>query len=161
MKVINLTQGQLALVDDEDFLWLSQWKWYAAKGPKTFYARRLLPRDNSGKRICVGMHSLIMGKDCDHIDFNGLNNQRDNLRLASRSQQTAHMRGRSDNTTGYKGVVWSKYHGKWQAQTMLSGKRKHLGYFGTVIEAAHAYDKAALEYFGEFAFLNFSSEELK
>ena len=155
MKIISLTQEKSALVDDDDFLWLSQWKWFAVKGPKTFYARRFLPRDNSGKRTCIGMHSLIMGKDCDHIDFDGLNNQRDNLRPANRSQQVAHMRGRSDNTSGYKGVVWSKYHSRWQAQTMVCGKRKHLGYFDTAIRAAKAYDDAALKYFGDFAFLNF------
>ncbi len=96
----------------------------------------------------------------DHIDGNGLNNRRSNLRPASNSQQVANQGVRSDNTSGYKGVTWREDRGKWEAKIQSGGKRRCLGLFDDKIEAAKVYDHAALEAFGEFAVLNFPDRSL-
>lgn len=92
----------------------------------------------------------------DHLDRDPLNNQRDNLRLASRSQNGANRNIRKNSLSGYKGVSWHKTAKKWTAKLTLNGKLIHLGYFDDPIDAAKAYDQAAREYFGEFAVTNFT-----
>jgi hypothetical protein len=162
MRKIFLTRGKVALVDDEDFEWLSQWKWSVETHAKTFYALRsiYLGRENSkAKMTLVRMHRVIMGmpvnKEVDHKDGDGLNNQRDNLRVCTHSQNLSNRGKDKDNTSGYKGVWFDKNRGKWSADLHFKGRTVHLGRFTSVIEAAKAYDKAALKYFGEFARLNF------
>jgi hypothetical protein len=148
MKIIPLTRGMIAAVDDEDFDWLNQWKWTALlTQDKRWYARK---RD-------VLMHRLIMrakrGQQIDHWDRNTLNNQKGNLRFSNQSQNVANSSPSSCNTSGFKGVTLYR-NGKWQAQLMVNGKNLYLGRFETPAEAALAYDTAALSHFGEFAATN-------
>jgi hypothetical protein len=155
-KRIPLTQGLFATVDDEDFVYLMQWRWYANKYGNTFYAVRTtkLPF-----RKTILMHRVIMntpnGMDVDHINGDGLHNVRANLRNCTTTQNLQNTRKRSDNTSGYRGVHWYKARGKWQAYIHVNGERIHLGYFSTAEQAAHAHDEAAKQHHGEFANLNF------
>lgn len=153
MKVIPLTQGQVALVDDADYESLSKFKWRAYRDHNTFYAMRNTPRPN---RRYVRMHQEITGlKKVDHADGNGLNNQRHNLRAASHNENMWNRRLQQNNTSGFKGVYFSKRDQKWKAQIRFQRQRIHLGYFLTAEEAAKAYDAAALKHFGKFAAPNF------
>lgn len=144
MKQIELTQGKVALVDDEDFEMLNSRKWYAAKSNRTFYAY-------SGK--CTSMHRVIMNPPSDmvvdHIDGNGLNNTRKNLRVCTQIENKWNNRKPVTNTSGLKGVYF--FAKKWQASIGANGKTKYLGRFGTAEEAEAAYKKAAKELRGEFA----------
>lgn len=158
MKTIPLTQGRVALVDDEDFEMLSHWKWYFSGG----YARsdNGCRRSRGRGRRHVGMHHLLMlagpGEQIDHRNGNGLDNQRGNLRLCSPQQNQANARIRVDNTSGFKGVRWNRSRpSKWRAVIRRNGAPCHLGYFTDPIDAARAYDTAARELFGEFARVNF------
>ncbi len=152
MKEIPLTQGKVAIVDDEDFEWLSQWKWhYHNMG----YAVRTTARPNQThilmhREIC-GLHSSL---EFDHINGNGLDNQRSNLRACTHSQNIQNSKVRKDSGSGFKGVFYlSKVH-KWEACIRVNGKRKHLGRYLNPEMAACAYDDAAHEFFGEFARTN-------
>lgn len=124
-----------------------------------FYAGRW---KRIGLRQCrIHMHRLILGLDsrdtrlCDHKNGNGLDNRRANLRIATTSQNLANRGKTRRNTSGYKGVMWFKRKRKWYARIRVSGKSVHLGYFDDPIDAAKAYDDAALKHFGEFAKTNF------
>jgi hypothetical protein len=157
MKKIQLTRGQFALVDDEDYDWLTQWKWYASKESKyTFYATRM-SRIGS-RRISLKMHSALMcppyGMEVDHVDGNGLNNQRGNLRVCTRTENCQNRRPRSGGTSKYKGVHWGRREKKWIAKIHLNGKEIYLGRSVDEDEAASIYDTKAKELFGEFARLN-------
>jgi hypothetical protein len=158
MKEIELTQGKTAVVDDEDFEWISAMgKWHAEKGPNTWYAVKCLPTRHDPKRGTVRMHRLIMGSplsEIDHWDGNGLHNWRSNLREATRTQNLSNALSRGGSSR-YKGVSWYKRDSGWYAQIKTEGKRKHLGRFQSDIEAALAYDDAARLIFGEYAALNF------
>jgi hypothetical protein len=155
MKRIPLTKGKEALVDDEDYEYLMQWKWYY----HGHYAGRNLPRAN-GKQRNIFMHPVIAGLlglhkghlDIDHADGNKLNNQRANLRIATRSQNKGNGVRYVTNTTGFKGVT--QFRDKWMARIQLDGKRVYLKCWGTPKEAALAYNEAASRYFGQFARLN-------
>lgn len=152
-RAIPLTQDKFAIVDAADFDWLNQWKWYADEHRRTFYAARNSPSAN-GKHDTIKIHQLLAGKGADHIDGNGLNNTRANLRLATTSQNGCNRGAQANNKSGYKGVAWHKQRKKWRANIRVGGKQVHLGYFATPEEAALVYNKAAREYFGEFARLN-------
>ncbi len=156
-KKIPLTQGQFAIVDDEDYTEISKWKWSAGKTPYTYYAQRGLLRE--GKWTTMRMHCQILntkkGEDVDHKDHNGLNNTRGNLRLCTRSQNLSNRTPKKGCSSKYKGVSWAKKQQKWSAQIGFNKKIKNIGRFGNEIEAARAYDEAANELFGEFACTNF------
>jgi hypothetical protein len=159
MKQIPLTQGKFALVDDEDFEFLNQFKWHAYKSRNTYYAGRKL-RLGVNKRQIIIMHRQILGLEDpsikgDHIDHNGLNNQRCNLRMATNAENCKNQKPKNGYSSKYKGVCWHKRDNKWNATIFAEGKKKHLGYFIDEIEAAKAYDSAAKIYFKEFACLNF------
>lgn len=147
MKEIPLTQGKFALVDDDDYDWLNQWKWYANKGGNTFYACRH-PNVASGKRTIITMHVDIMGKKeglvTDHINGNGLDNRRINLRHVTHRQNLQNRHG--ERSSKYPGVQWKKIQGGfWTAQFRHKEKCKHLGCFSDELDAYNAYCKAISE----------------
>lgn len=155
MKQIELTKGKFALVDDEDFEKVSQYKWCFNQG----YVIR--GKWNKGKTDAIAMHRFIMnaqkGELVDHINHNGLDNRRQNLRIATRQQNAINSFKPINNTSGYKGVNYMKGEGRvkrWRAVIKFNQKYIHIGYFMDAIEASRAYDKKAKELFGEFAYLN-------
>ena len=157
MKKIELTKGKYALVDDEDFDFLNQWKWHWHDDRGGGYAERACRE--SGKSKHIKMHRLLLkipsGFEPDHIDGNGLNNQKLNLRIATASQNQINRGKQKNNTSGFKGVYLRRDRKKrWRAQIKFHRIIKHIGYFSSKEEAALAYNKAAVEYFGEFAKLN-------
>ncbi len=153
MKEIQLTQGKTALVDDDVYDYLNQWKWYASKIGHTFYAYRHVQRKN------VAMHREILGVQnksvlVDHIDFNGLNNTKENLRTCSIEENNRHSRRiMRKNKTGYRGVY--KYLRYYLAQITIDGKARHIGCFDNPVDAAKTYDEYAKQLHGDFAILNF------
>lgn len=153
MKEINLSQGQVALVDDEEFESLNQYKWSAMNRGNTFYAKRTIIVD--GKQKSVLLHCAIMnGKGVDHIDHDGLNNQKSNLRICTQSENLMNQRKQKNRSSIYKGVFFLKRTKRWGATIQINGKHKHLGYFASETEAAKAYNAKAIELFCEFANLN-------
>jgi len=161
MKPIWLTCGQFTLVDDEDYEYLMRWKWHAQPSRNTFYAIRTSPPIN-GKRYEVRMHRVLLELEhtdteikTDHIDRNGLNNQKANLRLVTVGQNNLNKSAHKNSTSKYKGVGWNVTNKKWAARIKLNGNQTFLGLFKSEIDAAKAYDKAAKVYHGEFANLNF------
>lgn len=157
MKRIPLTRGMFALVDDADFELVNQFKWCAHKCRNTFYAARnvILP---DGRSITQHMHRFLLTgvSRIDHEDGNGLNNQRDNLRPATASQNGANrLKAVGEHSSLFKGVYWHKDSGKWMARI----KTIFLGKFKNEIDAAFAYDRAAKRHFGEFVKLNFPNQQ--
>ena len=162
MKKIPLTQGKFALIDDEDFELLSQHKWFAAKLGKTFYAARKIYC--KPKQTTRYMHRQILRpekqKEVDHINHDGLDNRRCNLRVCTRSQNLQNQRFSRGGSSKYRGIYYSRKKNKWRAQIGIKAHKKtYLGYFDDEKEAAKAYDVAAKELFGEFACLNFKGEQ--
>lgn len=155
MKKIPLTKGMEALVDDQDYKFLMQWDWQYHSTDNGGYAVRTI-RNPTKKiwmhHVVATRKGLVIKSCCDHIDRNGVNNRRDNLRLATSSQNGAN-RFRK-NKSGFRGVYWYPRYSKWSTQIRVEGKLHNLGYFTDKIEAAKAYNKAAEEHFGEFAWLN-------
>jgi len=156
MIEIPLTQGQIALIDDEDYEIVSRYKWSARWSPCTnsFYAITNTPSIR-GKRKTLLMHRLIMdaqpGQQADHINRLTLDNRKSELRLCTGSQNQHNAAKRTDNTSGYKGVSWHKRNKKWQARITVNGKDRYLGSFLTPELAHEAYCNAADELRGEFA----------
>ena len=147
-RLIPLTQGQFAIVDDDDFEWLSQWKWYAHKRPCTFYAERT--EVISGRKVKVWMHRLISGTPerqfTDHIDGNGLNNVRQNLRNVSHQDNMVNRaRWRRGSTSQYRGAYLDKRDGRWFSSITINGRNIHIGRFATPEDAASAYEKRRAE----------------
>ena len=148
---IPLTKGYEAVVDMQDIYLLSPMSWHARPDVRSVYAGTKA-RTQDGRRVTVRMHRLICAApddmEVDHINGDGLDNRRANLRLATKSQNQHNCRVRADNSSGYKGVVRKK--GKWCAQIMASNKNKHLGCFNCPTAAHFAYIKASRALHGEF-----------
>ena len=162
-KKILLTQGKYAIVDEGDFEWLSQWKWHAVRKRDKYYATRkvMLAYNRETKKITnqtIYLHRLLMGepmgKEVDHRDGDSLNNCRFNLRECTHMQNLQNRPTRTIAKSGYKGVTWDKVLKRWFVRCTANGYNHHVGYFYDVKEAALAYNKAALEYHGDFARLN-------
>lgn len=147
MREIKLTQNKYALVDDEDYEYLNKFTWSCSKNKNTYYA----VREKLKKRIWI--HRTIMscpdGKFIDHINRNGLDNRKENLRVCTQSQNSHNSRIRKDNKSGIKGVYWHKINKKWIARIGVNSKLKHLGVFSDKLEAKNAYNTAAKNYFAE------------
>ena len=155
MKEIPLTQGKVALVDDSDYDYLMLWNWYAHAHGKRWYAERI--NWNKGNPTFIRMHRVIMntpdGMETDHIDMNGLNNQRSNLRVCTRLENMHNQKARKlSDQHPFKGVY--KKGNKWVARIRVNRKEINVGSFDSEIEAALAYDLAAIKYHGNFARLN-------
>jgi hypothetical protein len=150
MKIIKTTNNDdNILVSDHRFDYLNQFRWFTEVHGNTRYAR------TSVNGVIVYMHRLILETDLDvdHIDRNGINNQDENLREATRSQNLAN-RPKTTGKSRYKGVSWCKWSDKWRATIMVDYKQKSLGRYESEEDAARAYNKAAQEIYGEFATLN-------
>lgn len=156
-KKIPLTRGFHALVDDEDYEYLSQHRWAVSINRKIHYAVRTLYIGRLHQT--ARMHRVILnapnGILVDHVDGDGLNNTRANLRLATNAQNIRNSRKSGSRGSQYKGVSLHNQTGRWQVHITINGKVTHVGIFADEIEAALAYDKAAKKHFGEFARLNF------
>jgi hypothetical protein len=156
IRYIPLTQGQVAIVDASDYAWLSLYRWHVQKpGGKHYAARR---QHNK----LITMHREIMqpldGYVVDHIDGDGLNNRRSNLRICTRQQNYCNRAKAPGCSSAYKGVNLHKKTGKYLVSIRFQGQRMYLGCFDDEIEAARAYDRKAFEVFGEFAWLNFPAD---
>lgn len=151
MKEIKMPCGEVVIVSDCDYEFLSKIKWHIHKSKVCSYVR-----SGCGK---YRMHNLIMmpeeGKVVDHIDGDGLNNTRENLRICERWQNNGNVRKTTKPTSSkYKGVYYSKSINRWCADIYVNNKKVRLGKYKTENEAGEAYNKAALERWGEFAKLN-------
>ncbi len=157
MKTIHIGNGRYAIIDDTDYEFVSQFKWWGTTNRQgRIYART--KRD--GKP--VNMHRLVIGltdprQHCDHVNRNTLDNRRQNLRVANNSLNHANQSKTRKNTSGFKGVIKRDCNktNPWAANICVNYRTIHIGYFATPEAAAKAYDQAARKHFGEFACTNF------
>jgi len=151
--------GRVALIDDEDYELVSQYRWHVMESqlpgrrPAGPYAEASLPNGRRQPPKTL-MHRLITGYAItDHINHDGLDNRRANLREATVAQNQQNRR--ANGASAFKGVAWDRQHSRWVAKIAVSGRTINLGRFAAEVDAARAYDAAAVELFGEFAFINF------
>ncbi len=158
MKEIELTHGKTTIVDDKDFSLVADYKWCAQQNRQRHTCYALTHIKKNGKRTSLQMHQLILDipedMQADHIDHDGLNNRRCNLRFATNQQNSFNRKSNEHSSSRYKGVCQNKRRRKWMAQIMIDGKNKYLGYFANEEDAARTYNKAAERLFGDFAYLN-------
>lgn len=160
MKRITLTQGKTAIVDDGNYAWLSLFRWWVAKKQEKQGGRCYWRAKGyiNGRRVF--MHRLITdaaaGVEVDHRNHDTLDNQRENLRLCTHSQNLANSRPHQGSTSQYKGVSlgWGRER-PWEAIINDGDKRVLIGKFTSEEDAARAFDAKAREIQGEYAFLNF------
>jgi AP2-like factor (euAP2 lineage) len=151
----NGHQQLFALVDDDDFERINKFKWTPLINKKRYaiYVKR-----HDGKKT-IYLHREILGLYdnkifVDHRDKNGLNNQRDNLRIATVVQNMSNRNSCRPSSSKFKGVSWDRFCNKWKAQIASNKKKIHIGVFDNEEDAALAYNKKAVELHGEFASLN-------
>lgn len=153
---VPLTKGYTAIIDAADVPLVDGWNWKAKEDRRSDGSLRAVyaVRNMSigGRRDTVRLHRVILaaphGAQCDHISGNGLDNRRANLRLATNAENQRNGRTRCDNTSGVKGVC--RHRGKWKAYIKANGRRKNLGLFSDIADAAAAYAAASAKLHGEF-----------
>ena len=152
IKEIELTQGKVAIVDDDTYEELNKYNWFAHRNSNTYYA------DRRGKQLegdLVSMHRQILGlkyrdgKIADHINRNGLDNRRSNLRVVSRSGNQHSRRVSKNNVSGHNGVFWLISRRKWEARIKVNNRSIHLGFFEDIKDAVEARRQGELKYWGE------------
>ncbi len=160
ISLIPLTQGKFAIVDIEDYSYLMQWKWCAHKHGSAYYARRgvYCPVQSGTKTIHLHREIIKIPKGLfpDHINRNGLDNRKCNLRTCSHRENLCNQSPQKNAASRYKGVGQSGK--RWLSRITHKGKRIHLGTFNIEVDAAKAYDEKARVLFGEFACCNFPEE---
>ena len=159
---VPLTQGYEAVIDAADVTLVDGFNWFAHvfrrrdRSIRAIYAERRGP--HSGGQTTIIMHRVIdatpSGMETDHIDGDGLNNRRSNLRAATKAQNQHNAKTRVDNKSGAKGVHWDKRNRKWRVQIAVMAKNKHIGLFTTFADAQEAYAKAIAATRGEFGRLS-------
>lgn len=158
-RTIALSMGKVAIVDSEDFELLSREKWFANRGARnlTWYAvcSAYKHRASGRYRTLLKMHRVVLGisdpkVQIDHVNGDGLDNRKANLRIATHTENQQNRGAYSNNTSGYKGVAFARKCSKWQASISISGKDKFLGYFASAAEAHRAYCSAAAVLRGKF-----------
>lgn len=160
MKSIPLSKDDVAIVDDENYEWLMQWRWTAQRrndrDRSSYYVKCHTKQD--GKWVTLLMHRLIMScpkdMEVDHINHCGFDNRKTNLRICSRTQNTQNTRPMARKSSPHRGVVWEKSKRRWLVRITVDGKTHHLGLFRDDREAATTYNSAARRYFGRFAYQN-------
>jgi len=158
-KEIELTQGKVAIVDDDMYDELSQHKWHVMQVASGYY---YAARKTSGRNGTTYLHRVVAGaargEHVDHINGDRLDDRRANLRICTPSQNLRNS-GPRNPVSGYKGIYPTGKSGKWKAGITRNGEYQHLGVFPTLEEAARIYNEATLEYHGEFAYQNVISQE--
>lgn len=154
MKYIQLTQGKQAIVDDEDYEYLNQFKWYA---DKKYATRKVSLAEGRDKQVRVRqyLHRAVLrdapkNQRIDHINGNTFDNRKSNLRPCTPAQNAVNSNMRANNTTGYRGVNWNERDKKWRVIV----QKRFVGNYKDIKEAAQAYNKVAVDMYGEFARLN-------
>lgn len=161
-KIIATSKGGAILVDAQDYDLVKHYTWHVSKtkGSETPYAVAHSHYDEKGNQKLVKMHHLItQDTNIDHINGNGLDNRRANLRKANAYQNSWNSKSHAGSKSKYKGVSWNKERQKWKAQITCKGTHYNLGHFDTEEAAAKVYDARAKKLHGKFARLNFSKEE--
>ena len=159
MQYIPLTKGQFAIIDDEDYERINQWKWYSQKSNTGYYAARSMGRDKS-RFMHYEVLNLAIGKDrkwvVDHINRNPLDNRKENLRICSTQQNLFNSgpKKKKGKTSYYKGIMFHQGHKRWAALLCYKRKQFHLGYFQTEYEAMTAYNLAVVKKMGDYAYVN-------
>lgn len=165
-RIIHLTQGQVAIVDAEDYEFLMQWTWFTNKKPDRTdsqgrpYAHACTVIHVEGKPRKIAMHRLLMGlahgdkRVVDHINGNPLDDRRCNLQVVSNQDNIRKSKMSKANSSGYRGVSWYKVRGLWEVRIRVNEKNLYLGRYECIEDAALAYNEAALLYYGDFAVLN-------
>jgi hypothetical protein len=158
MKTIVISNGSTVLVDDKDFEALSQYKWTAHVNRTTCYAirRQRISEDRPGS--IVYMHRQIMcpmeGMVVDHINKDGLDNRRENLRICSQTENLRNQRPRSNKRSKFKGVSWNENDMAYHSRLQFGGRGVWLGMYKSEVDAAKAYDAGAIHYYGKYALTN-------
>ena len=159
MKNVLLSNGYVAIVDNGDYTKINKFKWHVLKSKNGVRYATTKIKIN-GIKTSIRMHRIIMGlesfdaRQVDHINHDGLDNRKENLRICSKQQNNMNRRPNRNRTSKYKGLTLQKTTGKWIARISIDGKYMNLGTYRREDVAAVKYNEAALKYYGEFARLN-------